>query len=88
MGESVRPWTCHQERTHKISAYVEQLPVGSHYVAEGIPRVNAQSVPHSEETFDDDNYQPGFRAQSHYGTREPGTSPRRNQRMAGAAISP
>ena len=38
----------------------------------GIPRISAQSVPRYDETCDDDNYQPGFRAQSHYRTREPG----------------
>ncbi len=72
IGESVSPWTRHHERAHNLTAYVEQPPVGSHYVGEGIPRVNARSVTCYEETSDDDNYQPGFRAQSHYGTCEPG----------------
>ncbi len=66
MGESVSLWTRHKERAHNLSAYGEQLPVESHYVGEGIPRINARSVPRCEETSDDDNYQPGFRAQSHY----------------------
>ncbi len=41
-------------------------------MGEGIPHVNAWSVPCCDETSDDNNYQLGFRAQSHYGTREPG----------------
>ncbi len=68
VGESVSPWTRHQEHAHRLSAYAEQPPVGSHYVGEGIPRINAQSVPCYDEISDDDNYQPGFRVQSHYGT--------------------
>ena len=36
MGEPVSPWIRHQERTHKLSAYAKQPPVGSHYVGEGI----------------------------------------------------
>ena len=72
VGKSFNPWTRHQEHAHMLSAYDEQPPVGSHYVGEGIPCINAWCVPHYEETSDDDNYQPGFRAQSHYGTREPG----------------
>ena len=34
--------------------------------------VNAWSAPRYEKNSDDDNYQPGFRAQSHYGIREHG----------------
>ncbi len=72
MGESVNPWTCHQERTHKLSAYAKQPAIGSHCAGEGILCINAQSVPRYDETSDDDNYQPGFGAQFHYGTHEPG----------------
>ncbi len=41
-------------------------------MGEGIPCVNARSVPRYDKTSDDDNYQPIFRTQTHYGTREPG----------------
>ncbi len=68
VGESVSPWTCHQERAYRLSASAEQPPVGSQYVGEGIPLV----LSHYDETSDDDNYQPGFRTQTRYGTREPG----------------
>ena len=72
VGESVSPWTRHQERAHRLSAYAEQPPVGSQYVGQGIPRVNAWPVPRYDENSDDEhNYQPGFRTQTHYGTREP-----------------
>ncbi len=60
--ESVSPWTHHQERAHRLSAYAEQPTVGSQYAGEGIPHGNALSVPRYDETSDDDNYQPGFRA--------------------------
>ncbi len=72
VGESASPWTRHQERAHRLSAYARQPPVGDQYVGEGIPRINAQSVPRYDETSDDDNYQPGLGAQYHYGTHEPG----------------
>ncbi len=67
----VSPWTCHQKRAHRLSAYAEQPPVGSQYVGEGIPRINSRPAPRYDETSDDDNYQPGIRTQTHYGTREP-----------------
>ncbi len=54
MGDSVRPWTCHQVRAHKLSAYAEQPPVGSYYVDEGIPRVNACSAPRSLEAVQEE----------------------------------
>ncbi len=72
IGESVSPWTRHQERAHKLSAYTKQPPVGSNYVGEDIPCVNEWSVPRYDETSDDDNYNPGLGAQSHYGTCEHG----------------
>ncbi len=49
-------------------------PVGGHYVGEDIPCINAWSVPHYDETSDDDNYQPGFSVLSHSGACEPGLS--------------
>ncbi len=70
-GESVSPWTCRQERAHKLSAYAKQPPVGGHCVGEGISHVNAWSVPHYKETSDDDNYQPSLGTQSYSGTHEP-----------------
>ncbi len=71
IGETVSPWTRHQERTHRLSACPEQPPVGGHYMGESVLRINAWSVPCYNETSDDDNYQPGFHAQSYYGTKEP-----------------
>ncbi len=71
VGESVSPWTRHQESIHRLSAYAKQLPLGSQYVSEGILRINAWPVPRYDETSDDDNYQPGFRTQTQYGTRGP-----------------
>ncbi len=72
MGESVSHWTHHQEHTLKLSAYAKQPHVGGHYVGKDIPLINARSIPRYDETSNDDNYQPGLGAQSHYGTREPG----------------
>ncbi len=31
-AESTSPWTRHQERAHKLSAYAKQPPIGGHYV--------------------------------------------------------
>ncbi len=64
VGEAVSSWTCHQECAHRLSACPEQPSVGGHYIGEGVPRVSARSVPGYDETSDDDNYQPGFHAQS------------------------
>ncbi len=50
VGESASTWTCHQERAHRLSACAEQPPVGNHPVGEGIPHVNAWSVPRYDET--------------------------------------
>ncbi len=72
MGEPFSPLTRHQKSAHKLSAYAKQPPVGSHYVGEDFPRINVRSVPCSDDTSDDDNYQPGLGAQSHYGTHELG----------------
>ncbi len=41
-------------------------------MGQSILRVSARSVPHYDETSDDDNYQPDFQTQSHYGRHEPG----------------
>ncbi len=71
VGETVSPWTRHQEHTHRLSACPEQPSVGGHYKGESVPRVSTRSVPRYEETSDDDNYQPGFHAQSYFGTYEP-----------------
>ncbi len=71
IGETVNPWSRHQERAHILSAHPEQPSAGGHYMGEGIPRVSAQSVPRYDETSDDDGYPPGFHAQSHLGTHEP-----------------
>ncbi len=61
VGEAISPWTRHQE----------QPSAGGHYMGKGIPCVSVRSVPCCEETSDDDNYQPGFHAQSYTGTHEP-----------------
>ncbi len=58
VGETVSPWTRHQERAHRLSACAEQPSVGGHHVGESVPCVSAQSVPYYDETSDDDNYQP------------------------------
>ncbi len=71
IGETVSPWTRHQEHAHRLSARPEQPSAGGHYMGKGIPRVSARSVPHYDETSDDDGYPPGFHAQSHLGTRKP-----------------
>ena len=71
VGETVSPWTRHQERDHRLSACPEQPSVGGHYMSESIPRISTQSVLRYDETLDDDNYQPGFHAQSYFGTHEP-----------------
>ncbi len=70
--ETVIAWTHHQEHAHRLSACPEQPPVGGHYMGESLPRISTWSVPRYDETLDDDNYQPGFHAQSYYGTHEPG----------------
>ena len=71
VGEPVSPWTRHQERAHRLSACpeqpAEQSIVGGRYMSESVPR----SVPRYDETSDDNNYQPGFHAQSYFGTHEP-----------------
>ncbi len=72
VGETVSPWTRHQEHAHRLSACPEQPSAGGHYMRESVPHVSAQSVPRHVETSDDDNYQPGFHAQSYFGTHEPG----------------
>ena len=71
VGETVSPWTHHQERARRLSACPEQLSVGSHYIGESVPHVSARSVPRYDETSDDDNYQPGFHPQSYAGLYEP-----------------
>ncbi len=71
VGEAVSPWTRHQERAHRLSACPEQPSVVGHYMSERVPRVSARSAPRYDETSDDDNYQPGFHAQSHLGAHEP-----------------
>ncbi len=71
-GESASPWACHQELDHKLSTYAKQQSVGSHFVSEGAPHISAPSVPHYDETSDDDNYQPGLGALPQNGVREPG----------------
>ncbi len=70
-GEAVSPWTCHQECAHRLSTCPEQPSVGGHYISESVPCVSTRSVPHYDETSDDDNYQPGFHAQPYLGTHEP-----------------
>ena len=70
VGEAVSPWTRHQERAHRLSAHPEQPSAGGHYMGKGIPRVSARSVPHYDETLDDDNYHPDFHAQPYLGTHE------------------
>ncbi len=72
VGEAVSPWIRHQERAHRLSAHREQPSAGGHYIGKFIPRISARSVPRYDETSDDDNYQPGFHAQSYAGTHEPG----------------
>ncbi len=71
VGEAVNPWTRHQEHAHRLSACPEQPSAGGHYMGEGISRVSTRSVPRYDETSDDDNYQPGFHAQSYAGTHKP-----------------
>ncbi len=56
-------------------------------MGKSIPRVNARPVPRYDKTSDDDNYQPGFRTQTHYGTLESSLA-HPNQGMPAAAISP
>ncbi len=41
-------------------------------MSKSVPRVSARSVPRYDGTSDDDKYQPGFHAQSYFGTHEPG----------------
>ncbi len=72
IGEAVTPWTRHEERAHRLSAHPEQSSLGGHYMGESIPHVSPRSVPRYDKTSDDDNYQPGFHAQSYYDTHEPG----------------
>ena len=72
VGETVSPWTRHQEHAHRLSACPEQPSVGEHHMGESVPRISARSVPRYDETSDDGNYQPGFQTQSYYGTHEPG----------------
>ncbi len=45
VGETVSPWTRHQECAHRLSAGAEQPSVGGHHIGESIPRINAWSVP-------------------------------------------
>ncbi len=71
VGETVSPWTHHQERTRRLSACPEQPSVGGHYMGESVPRVSAWSVPRYDKTSYDDNYQPGFHAQSYADTHGP-----------------
>ncbi len=71
VGETVRPWTHHQERAHRLSARPEQPSAGGRYMGEGIPRVSAWSVLRYDETSDDDGYPPGFQDQPYLGTHEP-----------------
>ena len=42
VGETVSPWTRHQERAHRLSARPEQPSAGGHYTGEGIPRIAAR----------------------------------------------
>ena len=70
VGEAVSPWTHHQERAHR-SARLGQPSAGGQYIGEGIPCITARSVPHYDETSDDDNYQPGFHPHPYLGTHEP-----------------
>ncbi len=69
--EPASPWALHQERTHKLSAYAKQQPIGHHYVGKGTLHVSAQSFPHYDETSDD-NYQLGLGVLPCGGEREPG----------------
>ncbi len=41
-------------------------------MGKSVPCVSVRSVPRYDETSDDDNYQPGFQAQSYNSTHEPG----------------
>ncbi len=72
VGETVSPWTRHQECAHRLSARPEQPSAGDHYIGEGIPCVSAWSVPRYDETSDDDGYPPGFQAQPYLASHEPG----------------
>ncbi len=72
VGETVSPWTHHQECAHRLFACAEQPSVGGHYVSESIPRVNARSVPHYDESSDDKNHQPVFPTQAYSDVHEPG----------------
>ncbi len=63
VGETVSPWTRHQEHTHRLSACPEQPSVASHYMSKNVLRVSARSVPCYDETSEDANYQPGFHTQ-------------------------
>ncbi len=60
IGETVSPWTRHQERAHRLSARPEQPSAGGHHMGEDIPCISARSVPRYDETSDDDGYPPGF----------------------------
>ncbi len=70
VGETVGPWTHHQECTHRLSGHPEQPSACGHYMGEGIPCISARSEPRYDKTSDDDNYQPGFHAQPYAGTHE------------------
>ncbi len=72
IGETASPWTCHQERAHRLSACPEQPSAGGHYPGEGIPRASARSVSRYEETSDDDGYFPDIQAQPYLAANEPG----------------
>ena len=71
IGETVSPWTRHQECAHRLSARAEQPSVGGHYPGEGIPCISVRSVPRYDETSDDDGCPPGFQAQPYLGTHKP-----------------
>ncbi len=71
IGETVSPWTRHQERAHRLFAHTKQPSAGGQHMGEGIPRVSVWSVPRYNETCDDDSYSPGFHAQTRLGTHEP-----------------
>ncbi len=71
IGETVSPWTRHQECAHGLSAHPEQPSAGGHYPGEGIPRVSARSAPRHDETLDDDSYPPGFTTQPYLAIHEP-----------------
>ncbi len=71
-GEPASSWACHQEHAHKLSAYAKQPSVGGQYVGEYTLCVSAWSVPHYDETSDDDNYQQGLSASHCSGAHESG----------------